>query len=316
MEDLRRCEHDLGEVVVRGEGAEDTCEDNDDHAVGRAVDSVLEALPDVLGVHGLADEAVDDAVYAGDDAGFGRGGSAGEDAADDDDRHDERGQRLEGVLTERPPADELRLGYAGLAGIDAVYDHVADGDDKTGDDTGHEQLADGDGGDAGVEHHHDARRDDRAESAAGGDEGAGVAVVIAVLAHDGDKDGGESGGVGVRGAGDARHHNAGDDGRVAEAALEVTDKALCPVDEDIGDTGLLHQGTGQHEERHCHEGEGVHTGEELLGDDYTGERGVKEKSNDGGNDHTVGDGHADEQQQEEQPEKNTKHHISSPSLFS
>ena len=316
MEDLRRGEHHLGEVVVRGEGAEDTGEDDDDHAVGRAVDSVLEALPDVLGVHGLADEAVDDAVYAGDNAGFGRGGGAGENAADDDDGHDERGQRLEGVLAEGFPADELRLGYAGLAGVDAVDDHVADGDDKTGDNTGHEQFADGNGGNTGVEHHHYARRDDRAESTAGGDEGAGVAVVIAVLAHDGDKDGGESGGVGIRGAGDARHHDAGDDGRVAEAALEVADKALCPVDEDIGDTGLLHQGTGQHEERHCHEGEGVHTGEELLGDDYTGERGVKEKSNDGGNDHAVGDGHADEQQQEEQPEKNTKHHISSPSLFS
>ena len=78
----------------------------------------------------------------------------------------------------------------------------------------------------------------------------------------------------------ARHHDAGDDGRVAEAALEVADKALCPVDEDVGDAGLLHQGTGQHEERHCHEGERVHTGEELLWDDYTGERGVKEKNND------------------------------------
>ena len=50
-----------------------------------------------------------------------------------------------------------------------------------------------------------------------------------------------AGGVGIRGTGDARHHDAGDDGRVAEAALEVADKALCPVDEDVGDAGLLHQ---------------------------------------------------------------------------
>ena len=210
--------NDLCHVVVGRESAEHAGEAYDQHGSGGRVDRVHEGLLEELKAQSLAEESIEQAVSAGDGAGFGSGKDTGEYSSDDDDRHHQRGESHQGILSELLPADEVFFSDIVGPGVQDIDYHVACCDDEARNEACHEQLADSDGANAGIKYHHDARGNDRAQSAAGCYQSAGITVVEAVLPHHRYEHGCKGRGISVGRTGNTCHDYAGDYGCVSKAA--------------------------------------------------------------------------------------------------
>ena len=62
-------------------------------------------------------------------------------------------------------------------------------------------------------------------------------------------------------------HAGGEDGDVAEAALDMADQRQRDVDDAPGEPAAIHELAGQHEERHRHQRKAVGAVDDVLGDD-------------------------------------------------
>ena len=290
---------DAGEGQGVGEEARGADYEHDDCGLA---DGVLEEGPEVAGLELLRGEADDYAVYRGDGRGLGRGEEAAVDAAEDDDGHQQaRNGAHEGV-----PA----LTAAGLGQGDelapAVGEHHGEDEEAAheyaGDDAGGEELADALAGDGAVDDEGDARRDDYAYRAGGGDQGGGVVLTISNVGHCGDEYHAESGDGGRAGAGDGGEEAGDYNGDQRHAAAAVADEGAGEVDELGGYAGLVHDVAAEDEEGDGQQHELARGRVEVGGDGQEGQALV-EDDGEARDAEREGYGHIHEQEQEEYAEE-------------
>ena len=140
------------------------------------------------------------------------------------------------------------------------------------------------------------------EGRGAGGEGRAEAAAVAVGDQRRDQDAGGGGAVGDGRAGDAGEEDVADDGGLGEAAADVADQGAGEAEQALADAALVHEGTGQGEERDGQEREGLEAGDDALGHD--GERDpLQEDDEAGGRDHGDRDRRADQEEEGEGDEE-------------
>ncbi|KAG1444774.1 hypothetical protein G6F57_017734 [Rhizopus arrhizus] len=198
----------------------------DDQQDGRAAFARgLQVVPQRLQAErAVIEEADQQGVDDGAGGGFGGGEDAEADAADDQHRHHQRGQGVDGGGAQLAPRERLA---AGPAQQDAR------------DDAGHEQLAHRGVGDGAVDDQHDAGRDDGGGSAGAADEGAGKALVVAAARHRRQQQAADGHHVGHARTGQRPEHQAGQHGHDRQAALDVAHDGGAQAHDALGQARAL-----------------------------------------------------------------------------
>ena len=231
-------------------------------------DRVLHAVDELLPADLLVDKRADDErIHARHSRRLGGGKLAGIDAAEDDDRAEDRPERVEEGLPERLEAELAAVALPAVALADVpVIDHQRDAHHKARQDTGLEEVADGGAGRDAVDHERDGRRNDDADRARRGGERRGIALVIALLLHLGDHERADGRHRRRAGAGDGRVEHGGERRDRAETAGEEADDIVREVEQALGDAAVAHEVAREHEERNRHQGEAVDAREGILCD--------------------------------------------------
>ena len=261
----------------RGRGRDD--EERHRRALGGVDKDIKEIGPLQLAVD---EHARDEGPHDRDGRGLRRGEQAGVNAAEDDDGQHQRGNGLEEADAEFLEV-EVDLIFRPLLLVckDNDHNHQNDHDADADAHTGLEHIADGGAGDRCVNDHDDTRRNDGAE-AAGNDQKAGRAVAgIAHADHVAVEHRADSDDRCGRGAGERGEERAGQNQRQRHAAAHAADDGACKLADAAGNSALGHQVARKDKERDGHDGGGVQTAENTLGNGVDGNGDVRAAGNGG-----------------------------------
>ena len=259
-----RLRHRLGYQQIGKDAAgshHQHAEAGDDPGVEKAL---VEIAPRQLSIYRRSGEH---GVEHGDGGGFGRRHDAGEDAAQDDDRHQEREDRVFAGQQDLLAGELLTGAVAAHPRTDVDIDHQGDSDEEAGNDAGQEQLPDRRSRGHRVDDHDDARRDDRTKQGGRARQCRGEFPRIAAPLHLRDHDAADRGDLRKRRAGIERQQRVGDDGGMAQTAVHMPNQRIGEVDEALGDAAAVHQFARQDEEGDGHQREGVHPVDHAAGND-------------------------------------------------
>ena len=163
-------------------------------------------------------------------------------------------QKMSGRERTRTPQEDLAERRDGRVDLDPAIDnpHEEDGGDQPRDDAGHEELADRLLREDAHDDEDDARRDDAAETAHGGDDARREPFIVTVPVHLRDGDTGEGRRRGRRGAADRLEARRSEDRRHGQPARDMADelvgrivrsataipelKPICPISTKSGKT--------------------------------------------------------------------------------
>ena len=121
------------------------------------------------------------------------------------------------------------------------------------------------GDQAGIDHHHDGRRDQDAERAGVTDQAGGEGLRIALLDHARDHDRTDRDHRGRRRTGDGREQHAGQDRGHAQAAAQPAYRVDGEADHALGHAAGCQKRRRQDEERNRHQRRVMHGVEHLVG---------------------------------------------------
>ena len=168
-----------------------------------------------------------------------------------------------------------------------------------------------------VEHHDDGRRNNRPQAAGNHQKTCRSGFGVAVFDHLGVQHGTDGNDCCRRRTGQGSKECAGKNQRHSHAAADIADQAVCKVDDPSGDSSAGHQVSGQDEERNRHDGGGLETAEQALGNDCRGNPEVtkdnrRQRADAEGNGDRNADHNADGKNQEQ---NNAGIHFFSASFF-
>ena len=303
-------EHGGGKVVVHHDLAE--CRGGGHHEEDGGVDAygALDDLEEQLPRHGTGDEHFhEQGVDHGDGAGFGGGGDAAVDAAKNDDgHHDGPLGFVQGLHHFREFGTGHGFAVLPAHADDVAHQHEGAAHEDAGNDGGHEEVADGNAGGGAEKDERDARRDHDAETAGGGVHGGGELLGVAFLLHGGDHDAAHGGHGGGGGAAQRAVEEAGEDGDVGHAPLDVADQTAGNGQQGVGDGAFLHDVASHDEEGDGQQGEGVQRTVHFLCEEHGGKAAHHHAHEDGGADGNA-DGYGEDKQDDEGAECGKKNRI-------
>ena len=154
--------------------------------------------------------------------------------------------------------------------VDVAYQHIARTDQKSGQHTGHKQVAHIQANGIGKHDHGDGRRDDRTDGTGRNHNGIRPALLIAAFAQRIQGQHRQSGGIGIGGTGKACQQDTGQLHGMGNAATDPAHGCVGKIQQRLGDLGSLHNITGQHKEGNGQHGKAVAGIEVLLGKDHKG----------------------------------------------
>ena len=259
------------------------------------------------------DEAEEERIDDSGDRSFGRRKHAGENAADDDDRREER-QRGVGKRAEESAELEARVArIVPPPRVPGDHHHQHRRHQEARHDAGRKELPDRGIGDHAVDDERQRRGNDRADGGRGGGDADGEVGVVAGVAHRLDFDVAEPTGVGDRSARHAGEDDARADIHMAEPAVHPPDRRARETEDACRDAGGVHQVSGENEERHGDQREGVdavhhvveHRHRRQPGEHDEDERREPERDRDRRTDH--------HQNEEQDKEKEERHRATRPS---
>ena len=248
----------LGQAQERHDSAEEGrgCHYKKDLCRGQG--GLLGDRHDILYADLLVHEHADDkAVYNGNGRGFGRSENPGVDTAEDDDRHQECGQRLDKRSEEGFLRGILLCFLQLLCGLiiivllykNTVEDDKGNGGEHAGADDCEKDLAYRHACGAAVNDGRDAGWNEYSQEARSACQCRGILGLIVMVLHFRDHDAADCGNRGSGGTGDRAEERAGKNGYVAEGRDGVSEAALCEVYELLGNAAVAHYVAGKHEER-------------------------------------------------------------------
>ena len=243
----------------------------DEHDGARTDGGVDQNLRQVLPLEGLIDiAAADQAVHGRNRAALGRGKDAAVNAAQNDDRHDQRPDALEeyghGFLRGHLLAVHLDVGI--LLDVDVGVNEHENSHQNAWTEAGQEQRADGNLSQNSVRNHADARRDDLPQRTGRGGGGKAEILVIAILLHFRRHDAADSCGRRRGRTGNRREERAGENRHIGESALRFAAEQVDEIDEFLAQAAVAHQVTAEDEQRNRHQLIGGHAGKHRLADDH------------------------------------------------
>ena len=194
-------------------------------------------------------------------------GDAAVQAAEQDDRHQERGK---GLARDARQLAQRHLGLdreVALAGEPGDERHLCHAEQEARDHPAEEQVADRRVGHERVEHERDRRRDDGTDHRRRCRERRREARrVLAVARHERLHDLAAARGIGERGARHAREHDALHHVHLREPAAIAAHERIAELEQPIHDAAAVHELGGEDEQRHGEEHVArVHAVEQLLG---------------------------------------------------
>lgn len=240
--------------------------------------------------------AYDQGVEHGHGGRLGGGEEAGGDADKDDEGHPHGDPAPDAdVLFLRGGILLFMLGQVEPLGVELDVEHLGARQQQAGKESSVQHGAHGQGHGAGVEDGHVAGRDEGALNGRGGGDGAGKALLIAVLLHGVDLHLAQTGDVGQGRAGDGAEDGAGQHVDVGQSTPPPAHPGDAhKVEELAGDAGPDHDLRRQHEQGQGHQRKGVDAREHADGDDQQ-VGGVGDKDvEDGRQADGIGDGEPDE----------------------
>ena len=262
LDGLSNADHGNDTAGAVGEADQDA----DGSGADSSVDShVHERLIHIVLVHRALDKVEDDAVQHGSRASLGSGKDTTVDAAEDDDGHDQCGDRADKGLTDIASVggENERGGFFLLT---AALTEVVDEHEKDDAADSRANGAQPDSGDADAcaQAIHDAgdrRGDQDAQEAGSGGQCGAVSVRVAFLLHLGDHDTADAADGSHAGTSQDAECSGGQDGDSAQRATQTAHDGLDQVNQSMGNAAVLHDGTGEDEQRHSQQREAVQTGE-------------------------------------------------------
>ena len=215
----------------------------------------------------IGKEAERQGIGCAEGAGFGEGGQAAEDAADDDDRDAEGRQGGNAGQHDAPEADALVAGIAAPPRYPAAGDQQRARHQQARHDAGGEQLQHRDVAQGrGIDDHDHAGRDDRPDDRrAGGYRGA-VGGAVAFAFHGRDQSLADGHRVGHRGARDAGEEDADGDVDVAQGTRHAPEQAVGKSHHSFRESRAVHDLGREDEIGHGDEHESGDAGEKAVGD--------------------------------------------------
>ena len=146
-----------------------------------------------------------------------------------------------------------------------VADHHQDkADGKAGGVTGKEHTGDGKAGDGREDYHNVAGRDDRRGGRGARDHCAGELFLVADLLHIGRGDGADSRDSRGAGAGNSAEDHVRRNADDADTAAQPGEQGRAELDDALGKSALIHDRTGYHKERYCHQRERIDAADEAA----------------------------------------------------
>ena len=293
---------------------------DDEHDAAGGFAGIDKNLDQLLPLDFPVDEQADQKrIHNGYGRRFRRGEDAAVDAAEDDDRdHEPPERRAEGF-------QPLAPGGAFTGGDDSLFvnlDHHNHNQRKAHHDarhdTGHEHLADRHAGDGGVNDEGDGRRNDDGDGGSrrhqGGRKRRGEAALVD---HGGDQDDAQSRHSCGAGAGDGAEEHGDNNAYDGDAAADVADAVVNKVNQALGNAGLGHDVSGEHEERNGQKQELCHAGKQV-GRNHRHLVPRIDHGQNGGYAEAHRNGGIQQQEDEKRPEENKVNHAcsaSSPPAF-
>ena len=231
------------------------------------------------------------------------GDHAAHDAADDDDGHGQRGQRIAQCGEHR-----AQRGAFGKRQVAAVSHPTGGGEQvhahqQPRDGASQKQLAHRHVAHQRVHNERDGGRDDRTHGRCGCHHGSRIGAGIAFLLHGRNHRGADGRGIGHGRAGNAREHHARKDGHVRESAFDVSHGGGREVQQAPRDAAGVHEFTREKEEWDRQEGERVHALDHRGGHDVHGHSTAAEED-----EHQRRQPHREEDRHAHQSETHERHH--------
>ena len=186
---------------------------------------------------------------------LGRGGHAEQDAPEEDDRHEERQDTLEGRLRDLLQAGARKPPDQGPPAFEVNQNHQAEADDHRRDEPGDEKRPHGKRRDRAEHQHGQTGGDGLAHNSSGRQHSGRVFEAVALPAQHVPHHRAYGGDVGRLRAGQARNDVHAHDHHLEESAPEVAHAGLHEPDEPEADAALIHDNAGKDEERQGEEHE-------------------------------------------------------------
>ena len=174
---------------------------------------------------------------------------AAEDAAKNDDRHQQSGQRRHETAAKLCGAVPLASGMSGSASDDETHGHDGQCHEHSGKRPRQKQLADRSPRDRCVDDEADAGRDHRANGGCRGIDGRGEPFRIPFTFHFGDHSRAHGGRTGDSGPRDHGHQHVGDNNNEREPAVHGANQRQSETRQPLSNPGGVHDLTGQQKER-------------------------------------------------------------------
>ena len=295
----------LGQAPAEGAGAAD--DDHDDRTgPGGAEHDLIEAFGGQVAVDEGGNQ---NRIDHGHGSRLGRGEDAREDAAQDDEGHQDAGNGADKGAPDIGQGERGALGVVVSVGLEQGDHDEGAAHEKARDEAGLEQAVDALLGDDRVEDHGNGRGNDHPDGSGSGDEGrAGILPVASglQLGHQGAADSGRGGSAG---AGDGGKEHAGQNRDHGQAAPDHAQKGFAEFHQQLGNLALGEQVAGQNEEGNGDEGEGVAGFKHALDDHHQLVRRQSDGDGDrGGAADGEGHRHAYDQQNEKDRKENGGHY--------
>ena len=179
------------------------------------------------------------------------------------------------------------LAYAEAPPLPPAHADEAAGHEDPGQHAGHEQVADGDAADHGVEDHRDGGRDQDVDHRRGRVVGRAQPRRVALAPLPRDQHRAERAGVGHRAAGDAAEHHGADHGGGQRAAAQPLHQLAGEAQQLLAQLAFHDQGAGQDEEGQREHREGLGLREHLLRHQQQRQVAVPQQGGAGGDDERV-----------------------------
>ena len=290
-----RIQHHLGDLQIGHHVAECTCAADAQQGLGAFYAGFHEHLGHFLPGAGPVDEHdQEQRVDHGDHAALRSGENAAEHAQNDNEGNQQGGKSPLGGIPDLPQSCALLNCHAlVLFGPDIGDDHNGQAHQHTGDNAAHEQCGNGNAAECTVGNHHDAGRDDGADGCGRGIDGRCHFRSITGLAHGGDHNSAQCGGVSSGGTGDTGHNHVGHHVHVSQAAGDVTHQLAGKAHQTVGDLAAIHDIAHQQKQGNGQERERVQLCIDLLAH-YDGGDAHVQAGNQGGNTEAHGHGHSNQ----------------------